>query len=370
MGRIATFDEWVDVFGDWKKEMGLNHPYINNYTFETKFGDLETDEIEFGAYKGRKKWERISQIPDQRIRDALLNYIIFQGDTEFASVEQQRRLFDTAPTEYDAASLARIMTEEMRHGWQMSYLLVNYFGDSGKLEAQKLLERRAFSKNRLLGSFNCDIDNWIDLFTFTQFIDRDGKYQLKMLSHSAFAPLARSMRPMLKEESFHLGTGNNGLMRIVKAGIIPLDILQKYINKWVPTAYDLFGTDHSSSAHWGYVWGLKGRFNEGETDTEANPEHLNESARELYFQECQGLLDRINTLIPEDQPKLYLPDVKFNRGIGDYARQPYDVYGNKLSANEFDGYLAKMLPSDADRMKLESLFSHQWIQPRDLKAAD
>lgn len=371
MARISTFDDWVDLFGDWKKEMGIEHPYIKNYKFEAKFGELETDEIEFGAYKGRKKWERLSQIPDQRIRDALLNYIVFQGDTEFASVEQQRRLFETAPSEYDAASLARIMTEEMRHGWQMSHLLVTYFGDSGKLEAQKLLERRAFSKNRLLGSFNGDIDNWIDLFTFTQFIDRDGKFQLKMLSHSAFAPLARSMRPMLKEESFHLGTGNNGLLRIVKANIIPLEILQKYINKWVPTAYDLFGTDHSSSAHWGYVWGLKGRFNEGETDTEADPEHLNEAARQLYMAECQALIERTNLSVPEGQPKLYLPDVKFNRQIGDFARQPYDVKGNKLGAEEFPAYLASKLPGATDQQILAGLFKeNNWIMPRDPKSMD
>ena len=108
------------------------------------------------------------------------------------------------------------------------------------------------------------MDNWLDFFTYTQFIDRDGKFQLKMLSTSAFEPLARSMGPMLKEESFHLGTGNNGLLRIVKAGRIPPEMIQKYFNKWVPTAFDLFGTDNSSSAHWAYVWGLKGRFDERE----------------------------------------------------------------------------------------------------------
>ena len=46
------------------------------------------------------------------------------------------------------------MGEEMRHGWQMSYLLVAHFGDEGKREAEKLLERRAEEHERLLGSFN------------------------------------------------------------------------------------------------------------------------------------------------------------------------------------------------------------------------
>lgn len=369
MARIATFDDWTDLFTQWRNEMGIEHPYVKNYKFDVKFGELETDEIEFGAFKGRKKWERVSQIPDQRVRDALLNYIVFQGDTEFASVEQQRYLYQSAPSEYDAASLARIMTEEMRHGWQMSHLLVTYFGDSGKLEAQKLLERRSFQHNRLLGSFNVDIDNWLDLFTFTQFIDRDGKYQLGMFAHSAFAPMARSMLPMLKEESFHLGTGNNGLIRMVKAGKIPLTILQKYINKWVPTAYDLFGTDHSSSAHWAYVWGLKGRFNEGETSEEVNLEGLNEHARNLYIAESQGLLDRINKLIPEDQPRLFLPHLDFNRKIGLAANQPYNVHGQLIPIEQFPAYLAANLPGEVDKAILADLTKeNDWIAPREVKA--
>ncbi len=367
MARIATFDDWTDVFQEWRKEMDIQHPDVLNYKFETKFGQLETDEVEFGAYKGRKKWERISQVPDQRVRDALLNYIVFQGDTEFASVEQQRFLYATAPSEWDAAALARIMTEEMRHGWQMSYLLVTYFGDSGKLEAQKLLERRAFQKNRLLGSFNVDIENWIDLFTFTEFIDRDGKYQLGMFAHSAFAPLARSMGPMLKEESFHLGTGNSGLRRIIKAGVIPTSLIQKYINKWVPTAYDLFGTDHSSSAHWAYTWGLKGRFNEGETNEEVNPDFMNEHARNLFMAECKGLLERLNKNIPEEQPKLFLPDIKFNRRIGTAANQPYDIHGNLMPADKFPAYMEANIPSAEDKVILTQLFKQDWIAPKDLK---
>jgi 1,2-phenylacetyl-CoA epoxidase catalytic subunit len=48
------------------------------------------------------------------------------------------------------------------------------------------------------------------------------------------------MGPMLKEESFHLGTGANGLRRIVKQGVIPCELLQKYLNKWISTGLDLF----------------------------------------------------------------------------------------------------------------------------------
>jgi hypothetical protein len=100
------------------------------------YGDLEHSEIRFGAFKGQLRWKSLQHIPDQRIRDSLEQLIVVQGDTEFASVEQQRNLLATAPTDYDLDCLARVMCEEMRHGVQMSHILITHFGYSGRIEAQ------------------------------------------------------------------------------------------------------------------------------------------------------------------------------------------------------------------------------------------
>ena len=107
--RLSTFDDWVDLFRVWQKDIGVDYPEVTDYKFEAKFGPTRSNEVEFGAYKGRPKWDRVVQIPDQRMRDALLNLIVYQGDTEFASVEQQRHLFETAPTDYDRSALTRVM---------------------------------------------------------------------------------------------------------------------------------------------------------------------------------------------------------------------------------------------------------------------
>jgi benzoyl-CoA 2,3-epoxidase subunit B len=364
--RLTTFDDWVDLFRVWQKDIGVAYPEIANYKFEAKFGPTRSNEIEFGAYKGRPKWEKVVQIPDQRMRDALLNLIVYQGDTEFASVEQQRRLFETSPSEHDRQSLCRVVTEEMRHGWQMCHLLMNHFGYSGRVEAQKMLERRAFDQKRLLGAFNQDVNNWLDFFVYTDFVDRDGKYQLTMLSFSGFAPLAQSMIPMLKEESFHLGTGQDGIKRIVKAGVIPQQIIQKYINKWLPVSLDLFGVDRSSSAHWFYVWGLKGRYDEPTATMEANLERMNEHSRELYRQECVKLVDMINKNVQPGHEKLYVPDVKFNRNIGEYARQPYSVTGELLSEAAYKEHLKEMLPQPEDLVTVAEIqqYEKQWISAK------
>jgi len=361
MLRVTNFDDWIDYFYGWQKDIGLDAPEFKEYKFEAKYGEVPP-EIEFGDYKGRLRWKTVMHIPDQRIRDAVQNLVVYQGDTEFASVEQQRRLFETAPSRYDYLSLVRVMTEEMRHGWQMSHVLVKDFGRSGRIEAQKLLERRAFQDDRLLGAFNEPVRNWLDFFTYTQFVDRDGKFQLTMLSHSSFLPLAQSMPPMLKEENFHLGTGNNGLMRVVKAGRIPIPIIQRYFNKWLPRSYDLFGTDHSSSAHWAYVWGLKGRYDERTAGSEVDKDRLNDLARQLYFQEVQKLTDSLNRHIPQDQTKLQVPNLKFNRHIGEYSGKYYDLSGNPMSAEEFERYLPAVMPAAEDDKVLESICKEKdWI---------
>src|SRR5438445_13749299 len=114
------------------------------------------------------------------------------------------------------------------------------------------------------------------------------------------------MTPMRKGESFHLGTGNNGLLRIAKAGKLPPELSQRFFCKWIPTAFDLFGTDNSSSAHWAYVWGLKGRYDERESGGggkgEPDKSKLNEVAGHLYCQRIVNVGERSNIFIPEASP--------------------------------------------------------------------
>src|SRR3989449_10832334 len=140
--KLHNFDDWIDYFKYWQDSIGLPEGAIRAFKFEAKFGDPEVPHIQFGHYNGQRKWPTNMVLPDQRIRDALLNLIVYQGDTEFASVEQQRNLLQHAPSDYDLLSLMRVMTEGMRHGWQMSYLFRADFGDAGERVAALLPARR------------------------------------------------------------------------------------------------------------------------------------------------------------------------------------------------------------------------------------
>jgi benzoyl-CoA 2,3-dioxygenase component B len=204
----------------------------------------------------------------------------------------------------------------------------------------------------------------MDFFTYTDFVDRDGKFQLQMLKYSAFAPLGRSMSYMLREEAFHMGTGNDGLRRIVQAGVIPAWLIQKYLNKWLSSSYDLFGTDHSSSAHWAYVWGIKGRYDEPKNDKQADLDDLNDYNRNLYRDEVSGLIERFNGVLKAGEPKLYAPDIKFNRMIGKWANQKFHPQtGAMMEDKEYDQQLAEFLPSVEDKKLLLEIIANEkkWI---------
>ena len=163
---------------------------------------------------GEPAWQ---EVPGE-YRAMLRRLIVIQGDTEPASVEQQRHLGKTAPSLYDMRNLFQVNVEEGRHLWAMVYLLHKYFGRDGREEAEDLLRRRSGSADapRMLGAFNEATPDWLSLFMFTFFTDRDGKMQLESLAQSGFDPLSRTCRFMLTEEAHHMFVGETGIGRIVQ----------------------------------------------------------------------------------------------------------------------------------------------------------
>src|ERR1700730_10821613 len=230
--------------------------------------------IAFGQHKGQPVWQ---DVPGEH-RGTLRRLIVTQGDTEPASVEQQRQLGHTCPSLYDLRNLFQVNVEEGRHLWAMVYLLQAYFGRDGRDEADELLERRSGNpdKPRILEAFNQPCDDWLNFYSFTMFTDRDGKYQLSALAESGFEPLARTCKFMLTEEAHHMFVGDTGLSRVVRRtaqlmkqnedvrplGGIPLEIIQRYINFWFSYSLDLFGGEISSNSADFFAAGLKGRFKE------------------------------------------------------------------------------------------------------------
>src|SRR5271155_4256202 len=238
--------------------------------------------IPFGEHYGEPAWQ---EVPGE-YRAALRRLIVIQGDTEPASVEQQRHLGKTAPSLYDLRNLFQVNVEEGRHLWAMVYLLQKYFGRDGREEADELLRRRSGDTDspRMLGAFNEKTPDWLSFFIFIFFTDRDGKMQLHSLAQSGFDPLSRTCRFMLTEEAHHMFVGETGVQRIIQRtaeamraagiddpydidriralGVIDLPTLQKKANLHFSLTLDLFGNEISTNAANAFNAGLKGRYQE------------------------------------------------------------------------------------------------------------
>jgi benzoyl-CoA 2,3-dioxygenase component B len=368
-------------------------------------------QIAFGEHKGDPAWQKV---PGE-YRSELQRLIVIQGDTEPASVEQQRNLGATAPSLYDLRNLFQVTVEEGRHLWAMVYLLHAYFGREGREEAEELLHRNSGSEDapRILGAFNEETPDWLSFFMFTYFTDRDGKYQLGTLKESAFDPLSRTCEFMLKEESHHMFVGTTGIDRVVERtvqlmrehntddvsghGGISLKTIQKYMNFHYSVSLDLFGSETSTNVANYFTAGLKGRWSEErrKDDHQLSSESimvdtitddggigqsevaalvgLNSDLRREYISDCQNGVDRWNRILEEAElpQRLRLPSVAFNRKVGAYSGIEATPDGRLLSADEWEKGQGDWLPTAVDKTYVRSLMQpvHErgkiaaWIAP-------
>ncbi len=414
-----ALENWQPRFQDWWGDMGprgfqekdvylrtavdvgregwahFGHVKMPDYRWGIFLGDQQPDRtIGFGDNKGQPVWH---EVPGE-FRTDLRRLIVVQGDTEPASVEQQRLLGATAPSLYDLRNLFQVNVEEGRHLWAMVYLLHRYFGKDGREEADAMLERNSGDADqpRILGAFNEETPDWLSFFMFTYFTDRDGKYQLGALKESAFDPLSRTCDFMLKEEAHHMFVGASGVGRVVQRtaelmrefdtddvtshGGMNLSTLQKYINFHYSVSLDLFGSEKSTNAANYYAAGLKGRYGEDKYDDDhvlldVEDEYLtvsdgkittetlsaralvNHELRSEYTVDCDKGLRRWNRTLSEAgiTVELALPHVGFNREVGAFRDHFVSPDGHVVTEEAWLAHRDDWLPTAAEKEHVGAL---------------
>jgi benzoyl-CoA 2,3-dioxygenase component B len=419
-----ALEQWQPAFLQWWKEMGptdfnaadvylrtaisvdakgwanYGHVKMPDYRWGIFLAEPEHDRrVGFGDEFGNPVWQ---QVPGE-YRSTLRRLIVTQGDTEPASVEQQRLLGHTAPSLYDLRNLFQVNVEEGRHLWAMVYLLHAYFGREG--------HSGDADNPRILGTFNEPITDWLSFFMFTFFTDRDGKFQLKSFAESSFDPLARTCRFMLTEEAHHMFVGDTGISRVTKrtlevmnelgtddpatirrAGAIDLPTIQRYLNFWFSSSLDLFGSEASSNAAAYFAQGIKGRPDEKKyadhvvrdatfdldvpdgkggvrRESVAMRNAMNEVVRNSYAEDCMRGLGRWNKLIEAAGHafRFSLPSTRFRRTIGNWAGIPTDPAGTPIPQEDYDARVLSWLPNDEDRAFVGSLM-HRVVEPGKMAA--
>jgi benzoyl-CoA 2,3-dioxygenase component B len=361
--------------------------------------------IPCGEHAGQPAWQ---EVPGE-YRALLRRLIVIQGDTEPASVEQQRHLGKTAPSLYDMRNLFQVNVEEGRHLWAMVYLLQKYFGADGREEADQLLYRQSGNEDhpRMLGAFNEATPDWLSFFMFTYFTDRDGKMQLEALAQSGFDPLSRTCRFMLTEEAHHMFVGETGVGRTIQRtcevmkengitdpydvnriralGVIDLPTIQKKANMHYSLSLDLFGSEISTNAANAFHAGIKGRYKESKLEDDHKLDNdtypvlrlidgkvvvsnepalsaINMRLRDDYVKDAAGGVNRWNNILKKEgiDFEITLPHVAFHRHQGEFSAIHADPDGNLISADEWNKRRDEWLPSKADGDFIDSLMKPQW----------
>jgi benzoyl-CoA 2,3-epoxidase subunit B len=414
---LRALESWYPGYLDWWRNMGpegfqeamvylrtavsvdaqgwakFDYVKMPDYRWGILLAAAEEDrKIQFGRHFGEPAWQ---DVPGE-YRAMLRRLIVVQGDTEPASVEQQRHLGKTAPSLYDMRNLFQVNVEEGRHLWAMVYLLHKYFGRDGRDEADDLLRRRSGSTDapRMLGAFNEATPDWLSFFMFTFFTDRDGKMQLESLAQSGFDPLSRTCRFMLTEEAHHMFVGETGVGRTIQRtceamqeagiddptdiarvralGVIDLPTLQKKLNLHYTLSLDLFGSEVSTNAANAFNASLKGRHRETKIDDDHRLENatypvlklvdgemrlvdepaltaLNMRLRDDYATDCAKGIERWNKIIARYVDfRLALPHVAFHRAIGEFRDVHTTPAGELIDAASWERQRDHWLPSKED----------------------
>lgn len=437
---LRAMENWYPKYIDWWKEMGPNgfqdaEVYLRTavsvdqegwakfgfvkmpeYRWGILLAPAETDrKIGFGEHKGEPVWQ---ELPGE-YRAMVRRLVVIQGDTEPASVEQQRFLGSTAPSLYDMRNVFQVNVEEGRHLWAMVYLLQKYFGRDGREEAEGLLQRRSgnVDRPRILGAFNEETPDWLSFFMFTTFTDRDGKMQLESLAQSAFDPLSRTCRFMLTEEGHHMFVGRTGVERIVQRtcevmkengitdpndigrirelGVIDLPTLQKKTNFHYSVTLDLFGSEVSTNAANAFNASLKGRFRELQIDDDHRLDNdtypvlrmvdgqlkmieepalnaINARLCDDFMTDCAAVVSRWNNVIQSEgiDFRIDLPSRAFNRAVGEFAESWVSPQGEVMQETSWRSRELDWLASEADMAYVLSLMTPvrdggfaNWISP-------
>ncbi len=368
-----NFSDFNILLRDWSRYFPDEPPY----RLTVKIAPLKNESIEVGMFKGQSKLYRAGDMKGNMLYSAV-RIIKAQCSTELGSIQQHLCTLDESVTDQSKFSILRIMAEELRHAYQMFWVLSHdeSWADAGvnNLADKTMDELLAMNTGtHVLDAFNIPFHDPLDNIVFAFLVDRVGKFQLSMQKVFSYAPMAQSMSPMLQEESFHLRAGYDllkdmAVLAALEKGRWGLDEIQKRINAWFPRALEMFGSPEGGMTN--IVFGFKDR--------------LNGESSQSYLAEVMNLLRRINIAIVEvrqpsmsrvnvekivdtgtDAGFLRLPHVDFFRlrGPESVAYQPVDIDGNRLSRNSYISYLAQALPGSLLKtdffMKYKTTFTNQ-----------
>ncbi|MCC6381224.1 MAG: phenylacetate-CoA oxygenase subunit PaaI [Dehalococcoidia bacterium] len=209
-------------------------------------------------------------IPDGTYREALVNLLTQEADSELAGALGYVPCIRLAPTIEEYLAVAMMVKDEFRHA-RVCYKLLEHldvdvderlrsFDFALRVEADDLGTTRA-AGDRRVNIFYYPINDWYDFIAFNVCMDRGAGHQLEDVLVSSYRPWARVMEGIFKEEMFHIAHGDNWVRRLA-ADPETKAPMQAAVDRWFPRTMNVFGRPQTARNRLYRELGLKARDNQ------------------------------------------------------------------------------------------------------------
>jgi ring-1,2-phenylacetyl-CoA epoxidase subunit PaaA len=205
--------------------------------------------IDAGDFIEAKDW-----MPDH-YRKTLLRQISQHAHSEIVGMLPEGNWITRAPTLKRKAILLAKVQDEGGHGLYL-YAAAETLGTS----RDQMVDALHAGKAKYSSIFNYPTLTWADIGTIGWLVDGAAIMNQVPICRCSYAPYARAMIRICREESFHQRQGFDSLLTMMKKGTAAQKaMVQDAVNRWWWPSIMMFGPpdDQSPNSAQGMRWGIK-----------------------------------------------------------------------------------------------------------------
>ena len=284
--------------------------------------------IDDGGFIEAKDW-----MPDN-YRKTLVRQISQHAHSEIVGMLPEGNWISRAPTLKRKAILLAKVQDEGGHG-----LYLYAAAETLNVSRDQLLDALHTGKAKYSSIFNYPTLTWADIGTIGWLVDGAAIMNQVPICRCSYAPYARAMIRICREESFHQRQGYDSLMAMMKEGTdAQRAMVQDAVNRWWWPCLMMFGPpdDQSPNSAQGMRWGIK--------------RVSNDTLRQKFVDATVQQAQVLGVTLPD-------PDLKWNE-----ARQAHDF--GSIDWSEFWAVVGGDGPCNQERlaMRVKAWDEGAWVR--------
>lgn len=218
-------------------------------TEERQREHLFEERIAAGQFIEAKDW-----MPE-KYRQTLIRQISQHAHSEIVGMLPEANWITRAPTLKRKAILLAKVQDEAGHG-----LYLYAAAETLNISRDQMIEALHSGQAKYSSIFNYPTLSWADVGVIGWLVDGAAIMNQVPLCRCSYAPYARAMVRICKEESFHQRQGYEALLTMMRSGTEAQQaMVQDAVNRWWWPALMMFGPTDSQSTHseQSMRWGIK-----------------------------------------------------------------------------------------------------------------